>query len=59
MTETYSVPLSSLVRDLHLQVAYSSTDFDSIRVTVEDVARSPATLTILIPCGFRFWEMWR
>ena len=39
MTETYSVPLSSLVRDLHLQVAYSSTDFDSIRVTVEDVAR--------------------
>lgn len=39
MAETYSVPLRDIVRHLHLQVAFYSTDFDSIRVTVEDVAR--------------------
>ena len=39
MTETYSVPLVTLVHELHLEVAYASTDFSSIRITVDDVAR--------------------
>ena len=39
MIETYSVPLSTLVKEFHLDVAYASTDFSSIRITVEDVAR--------------------
>jgi len=34
-----SVPLSSLVRDFALTVLYSSTDYEKIRLTVEDVAR--------------------
>ncbi len=39
MIETYSVPLTTLVKELHLQVAFASTDYDAIRLTVEDVAR--------------------
>ena len=39
MIDTYSVPLKKLVEDFHLEIAHSSTDFDSIRITVEDVAR--------------------
>ena len=39
MIDTYSVPLSTLVKDFHLQVEYASTDFDSIRLTVEDISR--------------------
>ena len=39
MYETYSVPLATLVHELHLEVAYVSTDFSSIRITVDDVAR--------------------
>lgn len=39
MIETYSVPLSSLVQEFKLTVVYKSTDYDSIRLTVEDVAR--------------------
>ena len=39
MIDTYSVLLKTLVEDLKLEVAYRSTDFDSIRLTVEDVAR--------------------
>lgn len=39
MTETYSVPLTNLVRDMELQIEFASTDFDSIRLTVEDVSR--------------------
>ena len=39
MIDTYSVPLATLVDDFHLEVAYASTDFDSVRLTVEDVAR--------------------
>ena len=39
MIDTYSVPLKQLVKEFHMEVAYTSTDFDSIRITVEDVAR--------------------
>ena len=39
MIDTYSVPLSTLVKDFQLQVEYASTDFDAIRLTVEDLSR--------------------
>ena len=39
MIDTYSVPLTQLVKEFQLEVAYASTDFSSIRITVEDVAR--------------------
>jgi HPr kinase/phosphorylase len=39
MLDTYSVPLSKLVEDFHLEVVYASTDFAAIQLTVEDVAR--------------------
>ena len=39
MIDTYSVPLKKLVEDFRLEVAYASSDFSSIRITVEDVAR--------------------
>ena len=39
MIDTYSVALKKLVEDFHLEIAHTSTDFDSIRITVEDVAR--------------------
>ena len=39
MIDTYSVPLKTLVEEFKLEVAYASTDFESIRITVEDVAR--------------------
>ena len=39
MIDTYSVPLSSLVKEFSLGVAHASTDYESIRLTVEDLAR--------------------
>ena len=39
MIDTYSVLLTTLVKEFQLEVAYASTDFSSIRLTVEDVAR--------------------
>ncbi|MBQ3504337.1 MAG: HPr(Ser) kinase/phosphatase [Oscillospiraceae bacterium] len=39
MIDTYSVPLTDLVSNFHLEVAYASSDYASIRLTVEDVAR--------------------
>lgn len=39
MSETYCVPLTRLVEEFHLDVAFRSTDFDAVRLTVEDVAR--------------------
>ena len=39
MTEMYSVPLTTLVREFKLEVAYAATDYEKIRLTVEDVAR--------------------
>ena len=39
MSDTYRVPLSKLVKEFGLQIAYPATDFELIRLTVEDVAR--------------------
>ena len=39
MIDTYSVLLSTLVKEFQLDVAFAATDFESIRITVEDVAR--------------------
>lgn len=39
MIDTYSVPLKTLVDEFHLEIAYASTDYSSIRITVEDVSR--------------------
>ena len=39
MIDTYSVPLSTLVREFHLEVAYAASDYESVRLTVEDVSR--------------------
>ena len=45
MIDTYSVPLKTLVQEFDLQIENKSTDFDSIRLTVEDVARPGMQLT--------------
>ena len=45
MIDTYSVPLKKLVEDFKLEIAHISTDYDSIRITVEDVARPGLQLT--------------
>ena len=37
--DTYSVPLHTVVETMNLEVAYASTDYQSVRLTVEDVAR--------------------
>ncbi|MBQ9839235.1 MAG: HPr(Ser) kinase/phosphatase [Oscillospiraceae bacterium] len=39
MVDTYCVPLKKLVSAFGFTVAYASSDYDSIRLTVEDVAR--------------------
>ena len=39
MIDTYSVPLATLVQEFKLEKEYTSSDFDSIRLTVEDVSR--------------------
>ena len=39
MAETYSVPLSQVVSQFELEVAYRSTDYEKIQITVADVAR--------------------
>ncbi len=39
MVDTYSVPLTTLVKEFHLEVAYAATDYEAIRLTVEDVSR--------------------
>ena len=39
MIETYSIPLSALVKEFKMEVAYASADYESIRLTVEDVSR--------------------
>ena len=37
--ENYSVPLTTLVKEFGLQVTYAATDYQKIKLTVEDVAR--------------------
>ena len=39
MIDTYSVALKKLVEEFQLEIAYAATDYESIRITVEDVAR--------------------
>ena len=39
MVDTYSVLLTTLVKEFNLEVAFQSTDYEAIRLTVEDVAR--------------------
>ena len=39
MIDTYSVPLTTIVNKFNLDVAFASTDYEAIRLTVEDVAR--------------------
>ena len=39
MSDMYSVALSKLVNEFQLEVVYEATDYESIRITVEDVAR--------------------
>ena len=39
MIETYSVPLSTLVSEFKLQIALAADDFDTTRVTVDDISR--------------------
>lgn len=39
MAETYSVPLTELIQEFHLESAFLSSDYEKIHVTVEDVAR--------------------
>ena len=45
MIDTYSVALSRLVEEFHLTILHESTDYPSIRLTVEDVARPGLQLT--------------
>jgi len=39
MIDTYSVPLSKLVKEFELQIFSAATDYESIKLTVEDLAR--------------------
>ena len=39
MAESYSVPLTQLVNEFNLGVAFAATDYEKIRLTVADVAR--------------------
>ena len=39
MVDTHSVPLKRLVEEFGLEVTFGATDFDAVRLTVEDVAR--------------------
>lgn len=39
MINMYSVALAELVKEFHLEIVYASSDYDKVRLTVEDVAR--------------------
>ena len=39
MIETYSIPLTAVVKEFDLEVVFAATDYQSIRLTVPDVAR--------------------
>lgn len=45
MIDTYSIPLRTLIKEFRLDVLQESTDLDSIRITVEDMARPGLQLT--------------
>lgn len=39
MFEIRSIPLKTLVEEFHLEVAFAATDYDKVRLTVEDLGR--------------------
>ena len=39
MIDTYSVPLTTIVKEFELQVVFAASDYEAIRLTVADVAR--------------------
>ena len=39
MVDTYCVPLTTLVKEFHMEVVYAARDYEAIRLTVADVAR--------------------
>ena len=39
MIDTHSIALTSIVREFDLQVVHASTDYESVRITVEDISR--------------------
>ena len=39
MVDTYCVPLTTLVNEFHMEVIFAASDYESIRLTVADVAR--------------------
>ena len=39
MIETYSVPLTAIVEEFDLEVAFAATDYDQVRLTVPEVSR--------------------
>lgn len=45
MIDTYSIPLTTLIQEFNLNVIHPAKDLDSIRLTVEDVARPGLQLT--------------
>ncbi len=45
MDNVYSVPLSQLVEEFDLQIAYKSSDYADVQLTVEDVSRPGIQLT--------------
>ncbi len=45
MPDTYSVPLFELAENFHLEPAYLSSDYRSIRLTTEDISRPGLQLT--------------
>ena len=55
MINSYSVPLSQMVKEFNLRLLYKATDYDSINITVDDISRPacswPATSSILSPCA--------
>ena len=39
MIDTHSISLKAIVKEFDLQVVHAATDFDSVRITVEDISR--------------------
>ena len=39
MVDTYCVPLTTLVKEFHMEVVFAARDYEAIRLTVADVAR--------------------
>ena len=39
MVDTYCVPLTTLVKEFHMEVVFAARDYESIRLTVADLAR--------------------